>query len=188
MAGAGWGLSPPAIGQLAGCPSFGCFEGLRSGAVTEAAFHGDTMTDYPDADLVVDAFAHNLAAALGAHGGHLVRIATSHSDRGFEAVFGSSHTEFTAKLSQTEQGFWGLTEEKAAQLGGGGGEHLVLLTGEDEGYFLSSVALTRLVPAFSRTRDAAARINQNKIKRERRFSDLDELALLLSQKAVPRPA
>lgn len=146
------------------------------------------MTDYPDADEVVDRFCLDLARALAALEGVLTRIASRHSDRAFTAVFPTGSVGFIAKLSQSEKGFWGLTTDKGAELASGEAGHLVLLNGEDTGYFLSGVALKRLMPQFSRTTAGAVRINEGKIKGERRFEDLDELAALLQQRVQPRTA
>lgn len=142
------------------------------------------MAPYPNPDATLDLFAADLARSAAESGWTLVRFQRSHSDRAFELRGNGRASAFTAKISQTEKGFWGLTDAKAREMADSQREHLLLLTGASSGYFVSSVALRRLLPKFSRTQEGAVRINENVVRKEARFSDTDEAFDLLKARSI----
>jgi hypothetical protein len=79
----------------------------------------------------------------------VVRLKTGRTDRGFEVRKDSVKVAFSAHLSQSGKGFWGLTSEKADEVLRGRREHLVLLTAADRGYFMSNAALQLLMQRFT---------------------------------------
>jgi hypothetical protein len=134
-----------------------------------------------DANSVVDQFEIQLSAVIAESGWQLWRWPTGHSDRKFKLSneAGNSLT-FTAKLSQSSPGFWGLGVEKAAQMIEPAPESLVLLSGEDHGYFINPVRLRALIPKFGKdAQNHDYKINEAKIRRERHFNSLEELWSIL---------
>jgi hypothetical protein len=111
------------------------------------------------------------------------RFSRGHSDRDFQLHNETRRVSFTAKISQTDKGFWGLTEAKAQQLSKTK-KQLILLNGEESGYFISSVAHVRLLPRFSRTKESAVRINEGIVRKEMRFAGADEAFEMLKARAV----
>jgi hypothetical protein len=134
------------------------------------------------ANRVVDEFARQLALLVADDGASLVRTIEAHSDRGFRIIQGEKSVRFFAKLSQTETGFWGLGIERARQMLDGK-EPLVLLTSDEEGYFIPAVRLEQLIPSFSQ--DEAGhdyKISESKVRKTWRFRSLEELWELLRAK------
>ena len=136
-----------------------------------------------DANEVVDEFADELAGVFAHEGWQLLRFG-GHSDRSFAASDGTQElVRFTAKLSQSSPGFWGLGIQKAATMIEPPEEHLVLLTASDEGYFISPARLRALIPTFSRDdHDRDHKIGEGKVRREQRFRSLEELTELFRQR------
>lgn len=134
------------------------------------------MKPLPDPEGTIDRFAVGLARTVSAEGWQLNRHTEGHSNRGFVLDRDQRQICFFAKLSQNERGFWGLSEAKASELAKSSSEHLVLLTGAFDGYFIAAGRLARLLPAFARVqRDGAYRINENKLRPETRFKTLMSL-------------
>lgn len=145
------------------------------------------MSSNPDSDRVLDAFASELATTAGRDGWSLVRLISGNADRSFEARSASGAVAFTAHLSQSDDGFWGLTPDKAGSLLEERREHLVLLRGQASGYFISNAALQRLMPRFSvHKMTRAIKINEGKVRAEQRFRDIDDLWELLKARSIPR--
>lgn len=142
------------------------------------------MNLLPDADVTFDAFVTMLSKCATDIGWSIVRYSTGHSDRDFEACGDGRRTAFTAKISQTDNGFWGLTEAKAGELAQTG-DQLILLTDAESGYFISPAAYVRLLPKFSRTREGSVRINEGIVRKEIRFTDPQEAFELLRSHSTP---
>lgn len=142
------------------------------------------MTNGPlnDANDVVDDFASQLAELADSSNGNVTRLQEGNSDRSFLVGMATGRVGFLAKLSQSERGFWGLGIDKAAEMIDRG-EHLVLLTAADEGYFVSATRLKYLVPQLSHSgRDY--KIGESKIKKEPRFHSLEELWDMLRERVT----
>jgi len=134
------------------------------------------MSSNPESDIVLDAFAGQLALSAAKDGWVLIRLVFGNADRSFEARSASHTVAFTAHLSRSEDGFWGLTPEKAAEMLRGQREHLVLLRSDSTGFFLPNAALQRLMTRFSvHKKTGALKINEGVIKAQPRFRDVDEL-------------
>lgn len=132
-----------------------------------------------EADEAIDEFARMLAATAAPDGALLEREYTSRTDRSFAILLAGTRLHFVAKFSNSDNGFWGLTDAKAQELLESRG-YLLLLNGTESGYFISPVAYARLLPKFSRTsKDHAVRINEGIVRREQRFRDIGALWDLL---------
>lgn len=147
------------------------------------------MSSNPESDRVLDTFAGELATMAGQEGWTLVRLISGNADRSFEVRSPGGVVAFTAHLSQSEKGFWGLTPDKAAEMLRERREHLVLLRGASSGYFVSNAAFQRLMPRFSVNKTTGAiKINEGVVRAEQRFRDIDDLWDLLRSKQVPPAA
>ena len=129
-----------------------------------------------NANDVLDEFAQELRTLVIDEGWQLHRE-TGHADRAFALRRGGQDLiRFTAKLSQSSVGFWGLGIQKAATMIPPAAEYLLLLTASDEGYFISPVRLAALIPKFSKDdHDHDYKIGESKVRREVRFRSLEEL-------------
>ena len=127
----------------------------------------------PDPDETLRKFAVGLAKQVAPDGWMVAREMDGRSNRGFILERGTGQIHFFAKLSQTERGFWGLTEARARELEAGPLDHLVLLTGAYGGYFIEAGRLKRLLPTFARgEKDRSYKINEGKLAHEKRFTTL----------------
>lgn len=145
------------------------------------------MSSNPESDRVLEAFASELASLALAEGWSLVRLVAGNADRDFELRSPQNLIAFTAHLSQSANGFWGLTPDKAAEFLRDRREHLVLLRTASSGYFLSNPALQRLMPRFSVHKlTGAVKINEGVIRAQPRFRDVDDLWELLKVRSVAR--
>ncbi len=114
------------------------------------------MKPLPDPEGTLDRFAVGLARTVSAEGWQLSRYTEGHSNRGFSLDRDQLQIRFFAKLSQNERGFWGLSQTKASELAQSSSEHLVLLTGAFQGYFIAAGRLARLLPTFAGFRRTVA--------------------------------
>ena len=137
------------------------------------------MPSYPNPEATLDKFAAGLARTIHADSWAVARVAQGHSNRKFLLVKshadGEDRIEFFTKLSQTERGFWGLLPERAQELATSTTEHLVLLTGPFEGYFIKAGRLARLLPTFSKDQAGQYKINEGKLPKDGRFVTLVRL-------------
>jgi hypothetical protein len=130
----------------------------------------------PEPEETLNRFAIGLAKQVAADGWIVSREMDSRSHRGFVLEKNGREIHFFCKLSQTERGFWGLSKDKAKELAASSSEHLILLTGAFEGYFIAAGRLSRLIPTLSRVdKDGGYRINENRIAKESRFVTLVRL-------------
>ena len=133
------------------------------------------MSNSADADAVFAAFLAALESVIAVDGARLERTYSGHTDRAFAVSYAGRQLNVVAKVSQSDNGFWGLTDARARELVAEQG-FLLLLHGIDSGYFISPKVFARLLPKFSRTeKDNAVRINEGVVRAEARFRDLDEL-------------
>jgi hypothetical protein len=137
------------------------------------------MSHYPNPEETLDKFAAGLSRTIHADGWVVARVAQGHSNRKFLLVHTTDQErmriEFFTKLSQTERGFWGLLAERAEEIARSPSEHLVLLTGPFEGYFIKAGRLSRLLPTFSTDKDGQFKINEGKLPKDGRFVTLVRL-------------
>jgi hypothetical protein len=140
---------------------------------------GINVARYPDPEETLNKFAIGLARTIHADGWVVACVAQRQSNRKFLLVKpradGEDRIEFFAKLSQTERGFWGLLSERAHELTISTTEHLVLLTGPFEGYFIKAGRLARLLPTFSKDQSGQYKINEGKLPQDGRFVTLVRL-------------
>jgi hypothetical protein len=130
----------------------------------------------PDPEETLRRFTEGLARQVHGDGWIVARQMDGRSNRGFVLEKGDQAIYFFAKLSQNERGFWGLSAEKAAELARTSTEHLVLLTGAFEGYFIAAGRFGRLLPTFAHVaKNNAVRINEGKVSKEPRFVTLIRL-------------
>lgn len=143
------------------------------------------MSSNPESDRILDVFARDLATTVGG-GWTVVRLISGNADRSFEVRGSGGTVAFTAHLSQSDKGFWGLTPDKADTMLRERREHLVLLRGQSIGYFISNTVLQRLMPKFSVHKTTGAiKINEGIVRAEQRFRDVDDLWALLEARVVP---
>ncbi|HVX40445.1 MAG TPA: hypothetical protein VHB25_12810 [Gemmatimonadaceae bacterium] len=127
-----------------------------------------------DANDVVDDFAAQLGAVVADEDAQLARVHEGNSDRSFVIAQHEKQVRFVAKISQSGTGFWGLGIDKASEMITGHGEHLVLLTAADEGYFVSATRLKFIAPQLSSSR-GDYKIGESKVRKEPRFRSLEDL-------------
>jgi hypothetical protein len=130
-----------------------------------------------DADRVLSQFSALLASALVVERGVLVNLQTAHSDRSFEVRVREKVYPFVAKVSLTENGFWGVQFDKWDELQTSGGD-LVLLRSPGTGYLLRNPTLPRIAKKISRA-STGWRINEGTIRAERFFRDVEEFVDML---------
>jgi hypothetical protein len=140
------------------------------------------MSTNPDSDRVLDAFAAELASVAAEDGWKLVRLVIGNSDRSCEARSDRGSVAFEAHLSQTKNGFWGLTPSGGDELLRSGRSHLVLLRTASSGYFISNPVLQHLMPQFSVHKETRAiKINEGIIKSQPRFRAVEDLWQMLNR-------
>ena len=135
-------------------------------------------TRHANANAVVERFADGLAAFIHARGWVLQRHYIGHSDRLFSAVRGTEAIAFLVKLSQSDQGFWGMTPAQAIDFEQFPDRALVLLTGPTSGYVIAGRRVRALLPSFSQS-GGQYKINEGVLRAEARFTDLRTFADLL---------
>jgi hypothetical protein len=126
------------------------------------------------ADEALKVFVGRIAFAVALDGGLLMNLVTQYSDRSFELRHNDRRVSFVAKVSLTDAGIWGVQYPKWDEMESQSGEHLVLLRSDDAGYFISNRRLPFVKKKLSKGRDGY-RINEGKIRNERRFRTPDEL-------------
>lgn len=121
------------------------------------------MTSHlPDPEKTIDTFAAELSLTVYPSGWTVARTVNDASDRAFHLVKGPDRIDFLVKLSQTERGFWGLQEKRAAEMLAKGW-HLVLLTGATRGYVIRAPRLQALLSRASRS-TTGFKINEHILK------------------------
>ena len=116
----------------------------------------------PDPDETVAKFALELAKTAVGHGWIVGRTAHDGSDRAFSLHKDASRIDFVAKLSQSEQGFWGLQDSRASEMRAGNW-HLVLLTAATRGYVIRTSQLESVLSKASRV-TGGFRINERNLR------------------------
>jgi len=143
------------------------------------------MSSNRESDRIISAFERELLVLAAQDGWRLSRSVDGNADRSFEARIDGRSVVFDAHFSQSENGFWGLTADRAAEMRNRG-DHLVLLQTESSGYFISNPALRRLMPRFSVHKlTGAIKINEGTVRAEQRFRDIDGLWELLKARSSP---
>lgn len=132
----------------------------------------------------MERFVQQLAKLASDDSALLTRKYDGHSDRGFRLTKDGQSVDFFAKISQSETGFWGLGIERAKEMLKNR-EPLILLTSEDEGFFIVAARLEKLIPTFSTAEKGHDyKIGEGRVRREWRFRSLEELLEKLKERLV----
>ncbi len=132
-----------------------------------------------EVERIVNQFAGGMAASVGRSGAVLARIRGDGSDRSFAVERNNHEIPFLAKLSQSEQGFWGIPYARSEELAQAR-EHLVLLTGHNRGYFIRKERVKFYLGKASRGHDGI-KINEHILRHVPYFSSTDSLWEMLSE-------
>jgi hypothetical protein len=135
-----------------------------------------TPSHAPDAEEVVNRFWFALGKHAASKGWGIARELQGHSNRTFILGTEAKEIRFVAKLSQSNNGFWGISPEKADEIARGDAQFLILLTGPFSGYVIPSLRLRRLLPEFSQdAKGAQYKINEGKLRQQYEFRTIIKL-------------